>query len=74
MTKTPETQPIHEESTYQLLVRSEERERVVFEDIVYLLLIVAALMTIWQFGNQPMTTLSQIGVNYAQHLAALANS
>jgi len=44
----------HQESTYQLLVDSEEKPRTAIEDIVYLLLAVAIAVTIWQFGHQPV--------------------
>jgi hypothetical protein len=46
---------IHHESTYQMLVDAEEKERSVIEDFVYLLLILATTVTIWQFGHQPVT-------------------
>jgi len=44
----------HQESTYQLLVDSEEKPRTAIEDIVYLLLAVAIAVTIWQFSHQPV--------------------
>jgi hypothetical protein len=47
--------PVHQESTYQMLVESEEKGRTVVEDIVYLLLVVATTTTIWQFSQQPVT-------------------
>jgi hypothetical protein len=55
MTNTPQTAPVHEESTYQLLIQSEEKERGLLEAIVYLLLVIATSTTIWQFGQQPVT-------------------
>jgi hypothetical protein len=55
MTNTPNGTPVHEESTYQLLIRSEEKERGLIEGIVYLLLVIATTTTIWQFSHQPMT-------------------
>jgi hypothetical protein len=42
-------------STYQLLVQSEEKERSFFENLAYLLLIVATSASIWQFSHQPVT-------------------
>ena len=42
-----------EESTYSLLVRSEERNRAVFEAIVYGLIILSAVAAILQFTVQP---------------------
>ena len=42
------------ESTYALLVRSEEKERSVFEDVAYLIFILSALFSIWQMVQQPV--------------------
>ncbi|HEX8897197.1 MAG TPA: hypothetical protein VF751_00740 [Chthoniobacterales bacterium] len=38
-------------STYALLVRSEEKERGVFETIIYSLLVLSAVIGIWQFAH-----------------------
>jgi hypothetical protein len=38
-------------STYALLVRSEEKERGLFETIVYSLLVLSAVVGIWQFAH-----------------------
>jgi hypothetical protein len=40
------------ESTYALLVRSEEKERSLFETIAYGLFILSAVAAIWQFAQQ----------------------
>ncbi len=45
---------IHE-STYALLVRSEEKERSLLEAIAYTLLILSAAAAIWQFAHQPIS-------------------
>lgn len=42
-----------EESTYALLVRSEEKKRTLFETIIYGLLILSAIAAILQFAGQP---------------------
>jgi hypothetical protein len=42
-----------EESTYALLVRSEEKKRAIFETIVYGLIIVGTIAAILQFADQP---------------------
>lgn len=42
------------ESTYTLIVRSEEKERNLFEGAVYLVLILSAVFSIWQAAHQPM--------------------
>jgi hypothetical protein len=44
---------IHE-STYALLVRSEEKERSLLETIAYGLFILSAVTAIWQFAHQPI--------------------
>ena len=40
------------ESTYALLVRSEEKKRNVLEILVYALFILSAVFSIWQFAHQ----------------------
>ena len=42
------------ESTYALLVRSEDRKRALFETIVYGLVILSAVAAILQFADQPV--------------------
>jgi hypothetical protein len=42
-----------EESTYALLVRSEEKKRAIFETIIYALIILSAIAAILQFADQP---------------------
>jgi len=44
---------IHE-STYALLVRSEDKERSLLETIAYGLFILSAVAAIWQFVLQPV--------------------
>jgi hypothetical protein len=50
------SQPINntEESTYALLVRSEDKKRALFETIVYGLITLSALAAILQFADQPV--------------------
>lgn len=55
MTNPSKARPVHEESTYQMLVESEEKGRAVTEDLVYLLLVIATATAIWQFTQQPVT-------------------
>jgi hypothetical protein len=43
------------ESTYALLMRSEEKGRNLLEMVIYPLLIIGAIIAIWQFVLQPMT-------------------
>ena len=42
------------ESTYALLVRSEEKSRSLLETVVYAIFILSAVFSIWQFAHQPM--------------------
>ena len=42
------------ESTYALLVRSEERERGMFEGAAYLVFILSAVFSIWHVAHQPV--------------------
>lgn len=42
------------ESTYALIVRSEEKERGIFEGAVYFAVVLSALFSIWQFAAQPV--------------------
>jgi hypothetical protein len=50
--KTKEQNKKREESTYSLLVRSEERKRALVETIVYGLLILIAVAAILEFTNE----------------------
>ena len=43
------------ESTYALLVRSEEKERNVFEGAVYLAIVLSSVFSIWQVARQPIS-------------------
>jgi hypothetical protein len=51
------------ESTYALLVRSEEKERSFFEGGAYLVFILSAVFSIWQVAQQPFD-LSKDGVTH----------
>ena len=44
----------HEESTYALLMRSEEKSRTVLETVCYGFFILSAVFSIWQFALQPV--------------------
>ena len=50
--KTISTNSEEFESTYALLMRSEEKQRSRFETLVYTLLIVSATFAVLQFGRQ----------------------
>ena len=53
--KTNNTTRPAAQSTYALLVRSEEEERSFTETAVYLLFIASAVFSIWQVAQQPIT-------------------
>jgi len=57
------------ETTYHMLIESEEKDGGVIETLVYLLLIVATAVTVWQFGNQPVT-FADLGNVYAEKSVA----
>jgi hypothetical protein len=50
--KTTSTNPKAFESTYALLVRSEEKQRSRFETLVYTVLTVSTIFAVLQFGRQ----------------------
>src|SRR5438445_5864379 len=58
--KTISTNPEAFESTYALLVRSEEKQRSRFETLVYTLLIISTLFAVAQFGRQAVMMPSRI--------------
>ena len=55
------------ESTYALLVRSDEMEKSVSEIVVYFLLIAMTAFSIWQAAHQPVTVPNSFGTpSFAQ--------
>jgi hypothetical protein len=44
----------NQESTYALLVRSEERSRSALETVAYSTFILSVIVAIWQFAQQPV--------------------
>jgi hypothetical protein len=61
------------ESTYTLLVRSEEKERGMFEGAVYLVIILCAVFSIWQVAQEPVL-LPTSGVIHTSSLVQCADS
>ena len=51
---TTTSNPAVFESTYALIVRSEETERSASESAVYLLVMLSVLFSIWQAAHQPV--------------------
>ncbi len=45
----------HEESTYALIIRSEERNRSLLEVVLYAFFILSAIVSFWQFAHQPVS-------------------
>lgn len=52
--KTSQPNNNTEESTYALLVRSEDKKRALLETILYCVVILSALAAILQFADQPI--------------------
>jgi hypothetical protein len=52
--KTDQSNNQVRKSTYAMLVRSEEKERSLFETIAYGLFILSTVAAIWQFAQQPV--------------------
>ncbi|MEY2575482.1 MAG: hypothetical protein QOF80_969 [Verrucomicrobiota bacterium] len=50
--KTNKTNTQREESTYALIVRSQEKKRLLAEAIAYGLIVLSALAAIWEFGEE----------------------
>jgi hypothetical protein len=59
----------HEESTYALLIRSEEKSRNILETVLYAFFILSAIVSIWQFAQQPVLV-SAPGLT--RHIATVA--
>ena len=49
------------QSTYSLLVRSEEKQRNIFETVIYALFVVCAVVGVLQFVQQPMSVPTHLG-------------
>jgi hypothetical protein len=60
------------ESTYALIVRSEEKERSIFEGAVYFAVVLSALFSLWQFAKQPvdlpLTSVHTTAITQSAHL------
>jgi hypothetical protein len=56
--------------TYKLLVQSEERNKNIMEIVLYGLVALSAVMSIWQFAEQPSAVpLQQVGRTIQQPIA-----
>jgi hypothetical protein len=56
--KTNEPNNKREESIYSLIVRSEEKKRILTEAVVYGLIILSAMAAIWEFGEELFSFIS----------------
>jgi hypothetical protein len=70
MNDSTQAKPIYQETTYQMLVNAEEKERNVIEDIVYLLLVIATTVTIFQFSREPVK-FADLGAAQAERIATI---
>jgi hypothetical protein len=61
------------ESTYALLVRSEEKDRSAFENIAYFVFILSVVFSIWQAARQPVTV-PAAGLIHTTSVAQNANT
>jgi hypothetical protein len=61
------------ESTYALLVRSEEKDRSLFEDAAYFIFILSAIFSIWNVARQPVE-LPKDSVIHTTSVAQRANT
>jgi hypothetical protein len=50
--KANKTKNEREESTYSLIVRSEETKRAAVEVVVYSVIVLSMLAAIWEFGQE----------------------
>jgi hypothetical protein len=59
------------QSTYALLLRSEEKSRNAFEILIYPLLVIGVIIAIWQFALQT-TELPSRETKPSQHVAGIS--
>ena len=58
-------------STYALLVQSEEKSRNILETVLYGLFALSAVVSIWQFAEQPSALpLERVGTVNGQRVAS----
>lgn len=65
------TENMKTRSTYALLVQSEEKSRNILETVLYALFALSALVSIWQFAQQPSALpLERVGTVNEQRIAS----
>lgn len=70
---TSSTIPDQFESTYALIVRSEEKQRSRFETLIYTLLVGSSLFALTQFGREAATLPSTVARNSMAPTAILGH-
>jgi len=65
------TENMKNRSTYALLVQSEEKSRNIMETALYALFALSAVVSIWQFAQQPSSLpLERVGTVNEQRIAS----
>jgi cytoskeletal protein RodZ len=72
MKPTNTSNEIHE-STYALLMRSENENRSLLEIVAYALVILSAVAAIWQFAHQPISPITNLPRTTSVTQADVAN-
>lgn len=72
MKPTETTNEIHE-STYALLMRSENENRSLLEVFAYALVILSVVAAIWQFAHQPINPITNLPRTTSVTQADVAN-
>jgi hypothetical protein len=60
---------MNKQTTYALLMRSEEKGRDLMETAVYSICIASAVLAMWQFARQPVTLMSHRPTHSAAHVS-----
>jgi hypothetical protein len=69
--KSKGTENMKNRSTYALLVQSEEKSRNIMETALYALFALSAVVSIWQFAQQPSSLpLERVGTVNEQRIAS----
>jgi hypothetical protein len=64
---------MNNQTTYTLLVRSEERSRDLLETAVYAMCTLSAIVAIWQFAQQPLSLAATKAIS-SQHVDPQVNT
>ncbi len=61
------------ESTYALIIRSEDKSRSILEVVLYAFFLLSAVVSIWQFAQQPVSV-PAAGFSPSAHIASVVNN